>query len=89
MNTPDTSQNSEPSFRFDEKYLCQLPALQVLVDLGYQHLTPAEALAARGGKAGNVLLKTRKRDLMQKLLTGRSRLSLPETEPAKKDAAPC
>ena len=33
------------SFRFDEKYLSQIPALQVLVNLGYQYLTPAEALA--------------------------------------------
>ena len=32
------------SFRFDEKYLSQIPALQVLVNLGYQYLTPAEAL---------------------------------------------
>ncbi len=33
------------SFRFDEKYLSQIPALQVLINLGYQYLTPAEALA--------------------------------------------
>jgi type I restriction enzyme, R subunit len=39
------------SFRFDEKYLSQIPALQVLVNLGYQYLMPAEALAARGGAA--------------------------------------
>ncbi|MHB8251390.1 MULTISPECIES: hypothetical protein [Acidithiobacillus] len=32
------------SFRFDEKYLSQIPALQVLVNLGYQYRTPAEAL---------------------------------------------
>ena len=44
-------------FLFDEKYLSQIPALQVLVNLGYQYLTPAEALTARGGKAGNVLLE--------------------------------
>jgi type I restriction enzyme, R subunit len=44
-------------FRFDEKYLSQIPALQVLINLGYQYLTPAEALAARGGKAGSVLLE--------------------------------
>ena len=35
------------SFRFDEKYLSQIPALQVMVNLGYQYLTPAEALAAQ------------------------------------------
>ena len=33
------------SFRFNEKHLSQIPALQVLVNLGYPYLTPAEALA--------------------------------------------
>lgn len=55
------------SFRFDEKCLSQLPALQVLVNLGYQYLTPAEALAARGGKAGNVLLEEVLREQLKKL----------------------
>lgn len=45
------------AFRFDEKYLSQIPALQVLVNLGFEYLTPDEALAARGGKASNVLLE--------------------------------
>lgn len=47
MSTPDTSQSSDRSFRFDEKYLSQIPALQVLVNLGYRCLTPAEALAGQ------------------------------------------
>lgn len=55
------------SFRFDEKYLSQIPALQVLVNLGCQYLTPAEALAARGGKAGNVLLEEILRAQLKKL----------------------
>lgn len=55
------------SFRFDEKYLSQIPALQVLVNLGYQYLTPPEALAARGGKAGNVLLEEILREQLKKL----------------------
>ncbi|MBZ4038065.1 type I restriction endonuclease subunit R [Novilysobacter selenitireducens] len=55
------------SFRFDEKYLSQIPALQVLVLLGYRYLTPAEALAARGGKAGNVLLEEILREQLKKL----------------------
>ncbi|MCU0754997.1 MAG: type I restriction endonuclease subunit R [Xanthomonadales bacterium] len=45
------------AFRFDEKHLSQLPALQVLVNLGYRYLSPAEALTARGGRTGNVLLE--------------------------------
>lgn len=53
-------------FRFDEKYLSQIPALQVLVNLGYQYLTPADALAARGGKASNVLLDEVLREQLKK-----------------------
>ncbi len=34
----------------------QLPALQLLINMGWQYLTPAEALALRGGREGNVLL---------------------------------
>lgn len=45
------------AFHFDETYLSQIPALQVLVNLGFEYLTPSETLAARGGKAGNVLLE--------------------------------
>jgi len=64
----DSSQDGfDGSFRFDEKYLSQIPALQVLVNLGYQYLTPAEALAARGGKAGNVLLEEILREQLKKL----------------------
>jgi len=44
-------------FRFNEKYLSQIPALQVLVNLGFEYLTPEQVLAERGGKLGNVLLE--------------------------------
>lgn len=54
------------SFRFDEKYLSQIPALQVLVNLGYRYLTPAETLGARGGKAGNVVLEEILREQLKK-----------------------
>src|SRR5690242_5322810 len=55
------------SFVFNEKYLSQIPALQVLVNLGYHYLTPAEALAARGGKTGNVLLEEVLRGQLKKI----------------------
>ncbi len=55
------------SFRFDEKFLSQLPALQVLINLGYHYLTPADALAARGGKPGNVFLEEILREQLKKL----------------------
>jgi len=57
----------DDSFRFDEKYLSQIPALQVLVNLGYRYLTPAEVLAARGGRTGNVLLEEILREQLKKL----------------------
>jgi len=44
-------------FRFNEKYLSQIPALQVLINLGYTYLTPDQALAARSGKPGQVLME--------------------------------
>lgn len=45
-----------PSFL--EDHISQIPALQLLQNLGWQYLTPAEAVAPRGGKLGNVLLET-------------------------------
>jgi len=45
------------NFQFDEKTISQIPALQVLVNLGFEYLAPDEALAARGGRTGNVLLE--------------------------------
>jgi len=45
------------TFKFNEKYLSQIPALQLLVNLGFKYLTAAEALAERGGRPGNVLLE--------------------------------
>src|SRR5579859_6445713 len=44
-----------PSFR--ENDASQLPALSLLMRLGYTYLSPEEALAARGGKTSNVLLE--------------------------------
>src|SRR5919202_1005361 len=44
-----------PSFR--EALISQIPALQLLVNLGYTYLNPERALAARGSRLGNVLLE--------------------------------
>ncbi len=40
-----------------EKRLSQIPALQLLVAMGFELLTPAEALRERQGRSGNVLLE--------------------------------
>ena len=53
-------------FRFNEKYLSQIPALQVLINLGYTYLTPEQALAARGGKPGQVLMEEVLRERLKK-----------------------
>lgn len=47
MNTPS----------FLEDQASQLPALKLLVNMGYTYLSPAEALQLRAGKASNVLLE--------------------------------
>jgi len=43
-----------PSFK--EDHISQIPALQLLIKLGYTYLNPEEALALRGNKTTNVLL---------------------------------
>lgn len=44
-----------PSFK--EDHISQIPALQMLVNLGYTYLNPAETDRLRGGKTSNVLLE--------------------------------
>lgn len=48
---------STAGFRFNEKYLSQIPALQQLISLGFKYLTPEQAVSERQGKYGNVLLE--------------------------------
>ena len=45
-----------PSDAYLEEISSQLPALQLLINLGWQYLTPGEALALRDGKQKNVVL---------------------------------
>ncbi|MCI5166398.1 MAG: type I restriction endonuclease subunit R, partial [Candidatus Electrothrix sp. GM3_4] len=45
-------------FPTDEEQLSQIPAVQLLINLGYEYLTPAETLRERQGKTANVLLET-------------------------------
>jgi type I restriction enzyme R subunit len=51
-----------PSFK--EDHISQIPALQMLMNLGYTYLSPAEAERQRGGKTSNVLLE----DVLRKQL---------------------
>ena len=50
-------QNNMETPSFKEDHISQIPALQLLQKLGYQYLTPDEALQLRGGKTSNVLLE--------------------------------
>ena len=52
----------KPSFK--EDHISQIPALQLLVNLGYIYLSPDEADRQRGGKTTNVLLE----DVLRKQL---------------------
>jgi type I restriction enzyme R subunit len=54
-------------FRFNEKYLSQIPALQFLISLGFEYLPPSKALAARQGKTGNILLEGILRDQIKRI----------------------
>src|SRR3979409_25333 len=42
---------------FQEDHISQVPALQLLQNLGWQYLTPDDALTLRGGKRSNALLE--------------------------------
>ena len=44
-----------PSFK--EDHISQLPALKLLMKMGWQYLSPEQALEARGGRTSNVLLE--------------------------------
>ena len=39
-----------------EDHISQIPALQLLQNIGYSYLTPEEALQLRGGRTKNVIL---------------------------------
>ena len=54
-------------FGFNEKCLSQIPALQELVNLGYEYLTPEQAFKARRKRLGDVLLENTLRRRIRKI----------------------
>lgn len=54
MNTPS----------FKEDHISQIPALQMLINMGYTYLSQEEALLTRGNKTSNVILE----DILRKQL---------------------
>ena len=57
----------EKMLKTDEQHSSQIPALQLLVNVGYQPLTSAQALQERQGKYSNVLLEYILRKQLQQL----------------------
>lgn len=55
------------NFFSNEKYQSQIPALQLLINLGYEYLTPEQALRERFDKLSNVLLENILRDQLKKI----------------------
>jgi type I restriction enzyme R subunit len=56
-----------PSFK--EDHISQLPALKLLMNMGWKYLSPEQALEARGGRTSNVLLETILKQQLQTINT--------------------
>lgn len=54
-------------FAVNEKLLSQIPALQVLIALGYDYLPPERTLELRGGRLGSVVLDEVLREQIKRL----------------------
>ena len=54
-------------FATNEKLTSQIPALQLLINLGFEYLTPTEALNERQGRHSNVLLENILRSQLKEL----------------------
>lgn len=55
------------SFKFNEKYLSQIPAIQTLIKLGYHYISPTQAFKHRGNSLSNVLLEDILEEQLRKL----------------------
>jgi len=54
-------------FQSNEKHLSQIPALHLLINLGYEYITPSETLYERQKRKSNVLLESILRDQLKKI----------------------
>ncbi|MEI6725310.1 MAG: HsdR family type I site-specific deoxyribonuclease [Actinomycetes bacterium] len=55
------------AFAFSEKHLSQIPALQLLINLGYEYVPPERALRLRGGRLSNVVLDEVLREQLKRI----------------------
>lgn len=63
-----------PSFK--EDHISQLPALKLLMNMGWKYLSPGQALEARGGRTSNVLLE----DILKKQLQSINKIEYKQKE---------
>ena len=59
MNTPS----------FIEDHVSQIPAIQLLINMGYEYISPTKALELRGEKTSRVLFESVLREQLQKINT--------------------
>ncbi len=55
------------NFQINEKHLSQLPAVQLLISLSYEYISPVEALRERQGRVANVLLENILRNQLKEI----------------------
>ncbi len=55
------------NFQINEKYLSQIPAVQLLIGLGFEYLTPTQALHERQDRTSNVLLENILRNQLKEI----------------------
>lgn len=55
------------NFQTNEKALSQIPAVQLLINLGYEYLTPKEGLKERQNRTSNVLLENILRSQLKRI----------------------
>ena len=58
-----------PSFK--EDHISQLPALQLLIAMGYTYINPEEALVERGHKTSGVFLENILRERLKRINTAK------------------
>src|SRR5215471_9991424 len=80
QNIPDTLMSELSSFLGE--HLSQIPALQLLQNLGYAYLRPQEIHLERGGKLSNVLLE----NILEKQLRRLNRINFKGREHEFSDA---
>lgn len=54
-------------FQTNEKHLSQIPALQLLINLGFEYISAAQALKERQGRTANVLLENILRNQLKEI----------------------